>query len=264
MDCFLHFLWASQQISNAREAFVKNKMVGNQDHHLYLMGRVATGDQGAFAELFDLSAPAILGFLVRHLRARAEAEEVLQEVFLQIWEQAGAYRPDGLAPLSWMLMLARHRAIDRLRSEVSRLRRETRYEDHPEIPRCAAPLGTHRIEAGERQKLIASTLRDLPAEQRTCIELAFFQGLTHQDIADRLKAPLGTVKSRIRKGLSEMKKSMAAERGPLEATPTASSKSEPTPRVREPRHPQPFHAAYSFPRHEGTAATALAPMEAMA
>jgi RNA polymerase sigma-70 factor (ECF subfamily) len=243
---------------------MKSKMVGNQDRHLYLMGRVAIGDQGAFAELFDRSAPAVLGFLVRHLRSRAEAEEVLQEVFLQIWEQAGTYRADGLAPLSWMIMLARHRAIDRLRSEVSRIRRETRYEDHPELPRCAAPLGTNRIEEWERQKLIASTLRDLPAEQRTCIELAFFQGLTHQDIADRLKAPLGTVKSRIRKGLSEMKKAMAAERRfPLGTTAAASSKSCPTPRADEPRHPQPYHAAYAFPLHEGMAANALAPMSAM-
>ncbi len=236
---------------------MNNKMVGDQDRYLYLMGRVAMGDQGAFAELFDRSAPIVLGVLVRHLRARAEAEEVLQEVFLQIWEQAGAYRPDGLAPLSWMIMLARHRAIDRLRSEVSRVRRETRYEDHPEIPRCAAPLGTHRIEEWERQKLIASTLRELPAEQRTCIELAFFQGLTHRDIADRLKAPLGTVKSRIRKGLSEMKKAMATERQ-LSLEETATAQSGPVPHAREPRHPLPFHAAYPFPLHEGTASTPLA------
>ena len=176
------------------------------------MGRVAKGDPIAFAELFDCSAPAVLGFLTRHLRARAEAEEVLQEVFLQIWEQAGAYRPEGLAPFSWMIMLARHRAIDRLRSEVSRVRRETRYEDRPEIPRTAAALGTNRIEEKERQRQIASTLRGLPAEQRTCIELAFFKGLTHQDIADRLKAPLGTVKSRIRLAVIHLRRIL--ERNP--------------------------------------------------
>jgi RNA polymerase sigma-70 factor (ECF subfamily) len=237
---------------------VKNNRVGNEDRNLYLMGRVALGDQSAFAELFDRSAPAVLGFLVRHLRGRAEAEEVLQEVFLQIWEQAGAYRSDGLAPLSWMIMLARHRAIDRLRSEVSRIRRETRYEDHPELPRCAAPLGTNRIEEWERQKLIASTLRELPAAQRTCIELAFFKGLTHQDIADRLQAPLGTVKSRIRKGLSEMKKAMAAGRSfPLEATAPAAH-------AEDSRRREHFHAAYPFTRHKATGSIPLATMAPMA
>jgi RNA polymerase sigma factor (sigma-70 family) len=136
---------------------LRNGVVENQSRDLYLMGRVAAGDQGAFAELFDRCAPVVLGFLVRHLRARAEAEEVLQEVFLQIWERAGAYRPGGLSPFSWMIMLARHRAIDRLRSEVSRLRRESLYEDRPAIPRTAAPLGTNRIEEVERQELIEST-----------------------------------------------------------------------------------------------------------
>jgi RNA polymerase sigma-70 factor (ECF subfamily) len=180
------------------------------------MGRVAAGDQQAFAELFDRSAPMVLGFLVRHLRARAAAEEVLQEVFLQIWEHADAYRPGGLSPFSWMIMLARHRAIDRLRSEVSRTRRESLYDENPVTFRTASPLGTNRMEEVERQGLIETALRGLPADQRACIELAFFEGLTHKDIADRLQAPLGTVKSRIRKGLSEMKKAMGPPLFPVD------------------------------------------------
>jgi RNA polymerase sigma-70 factor (ECF subfamily) len=240
------------------------------------MGRVAQGDQGAFAELFDCSAPAVLGFLVRHLRARAEAEEVLQEVFLQIWEQAGSYRADGLAPLSWMIMLARHRAIDRLRSEVSRLRRETRYEDHPETPRTAAPLGTHRIEEKERQRLIASILLRLPTDQRTCIELAFFKGLTHQDIAKRLQAPLGTVKSRIRKGLAEMRKAMVAEpQFQPQGAATAAPSSRPLlfPNLQHLRSAARRNASaseertYAFPLGDASAhgtGTAMAAMAAMA
>jgi RNA polymerase sigma-70 factor (ECF subfamily) len=246
------------------EVQMKNTSVRNLDRNLCLMERVAKRDQTAFAELFDRCSPSVLGFLVRHLRARAEAEEVLQEVFLQIWEQAASYRPDGLAPLSWMIMLARHRAIDRLRSDVSRIRRETRYEDLPATPRTAAPLGTNRIEEQEQQRLIANILRGLPFDQRTCIELAFFKGLTHRDIAIRLKAPLGTVKSRIRKGLSEMKKALAAQEPCSPETPVAADTESgprsrpvllfrPVERRRSSAHDDlASRETYAFPPSEGT------------
>jgi RNA polymerase sigma-70 factor (ECF subfamily) len=175
------------------------------------MGRVSAGDQGAFAELFDRCAPSVLGFLVRFLRDPAKAEEVLQEVFLQIWQQAGAYRPEGISPRSWMIMLARHRAIDMLRSEISRTRREkTLYEDDPSHG-AATPLGAVRIEEIERHEQIETALRGLLPDQRTCLELAFFEGLSHVDIARRLQAPLGTIKSRIRTGLRGMKRALMSE-----------------------------------------------------
>jgi RNA polymerase sigma-70 factor (ECF subfamily) len=209
MDRFLQICMPELgSMEPAREDRLKTVVVEDQARDLYLMGRIAAGDQGAFAEIFDRCGPAVLGFLVRLLRARAEAEEVLQEVFLQIWQQAGAYRPEGLSPTSWMILLARHRAIDRLRSEGSRSRREILYEDDPALFRTATALGTFRMEEVERQGRLETALDHLTPDQRTCIELSFFEGLTHRDIADRLAEPLGTVKSRIRKGLSEMKKAL--------------------------------------------------------
>lgn len=188
---------------------VVGKESREEDRDFYLMGRITVGDRASFAELFDRSAPTVLGFLVRILRSRGEAEEILQEVFLQVWQQAGVYRPSGLAPISWILLLARHRAIDRLRSEVCRNRREELYEEQPARDRAATPLGTARMEERETLQQLEWALQELPKEQRTCIELAFFEGLTHRDIADRLRAPLGTVKSRIRAGLLGMKRALA-------------------------------------------------------
>jgi RNA polymerase sigma-70 factor (ECF subfamily) len=165
-------------------------IVENQAADLYLMGRVSVGDQGAFAELFDRCGPVVLGFLFRFLRNGAKAEEVLQEVFLQIWQQAGAYCPGGIPPRSWMIMLARHRAIDVLRSEVSRGRREKAlYEDAPFSHPATAPLGTVRIEQMESQEQLGTALRSLRSDQCTCIELAFFEGLTHRRSAASARRP---------------------------------------------------------------------------
>ena len=173
-----------------------------------LMRRVATGDQLAFAALFDGCGSIVLGFLVRLLRSRAEGEEVLQEVFLQVWQRAGEYRPEVLAPCSWILMLARHRAIDRLRTQMSRSRREIAYGSGAS---AASPIGTARLEAIEQQRHLLGALDNLPPERRTYLELSFVQGLSHSEIAERLKAPLGTVKSRIRAALFELKRHLAAQ-----------------------------------------------------
>jgi RNA polymerase sigma-70 factor (ECF subfamily) len=184
-------------------------MEPNPHEDSYLMGRVAAGDRDAFARLFDRHSPVVLGFLVRLLGRRSEAEEVLQEVFLQVWRQAERYEPGRSSPRGWILVLARSRALDQLRSREARQRRETELsaesgnrEEHP--------VGTAGLEASERREKVSSALELLPAEQRRCIELAFFEGLTQTQIASRLEAPLGTVKSRIHLGMSKLRQALSS------------------------------------------------------
>jgi RNA polymerase sigma-70 factor (ECF subfamily) len=173
-----------------------------------LMSRVAAGDGGAFARLFDLHAPTVLGLLHRMLGGRGEAEEVLQEVFLQVWTQGSRYDGDRSSPRGWILMLARSRALDRLRRREASRRREE--EVGGESTGAAGPLGTTRLEARERRERIHGALKQLSPEQRHCIELAFFEGLTHTQIAERLEAPLGTVKSRILLGMNKLRQALSA------------------------------------------------------
>lgn len=171
------------------------------------MRRIAGGDGEALSEAFDLHSPVVLGLLVRILGRRSEAEEILQEVFLQIWNQAGRYDPQRATPRGWMLMLARSRALDRLRRRDASQRREERVSEAE--ARWEGPVGTARLEASERRSRIASALGLLTPEQRHCIELAFFEGLTHTQIAERLEAPLGTVKSRILLGMGKLRQMLS-------------------------------------------------------
>ena len=172
------------------------------------MSRVAARDGAAFARLFELHAPVALGLLDRILGGRGEAEEELQEVFLQVWMQAERYDGDRSSPRGWLLMLARSRALDRLRRRDSARRREeaTGEEDGEMVP----AIGTERLERMELRRQVDSALGLLSPEQRRCIELAFFEGLTHTQIADRLEAPLGTVKSRILLGMNKLRQALAS------------------------------------------------------
>ncbi|HKI04248.1 MAG TPA: sigma-70 family RNA polymerase sigma factor [Thermoanaerobaculia bacterium] len=174
---------------------------------LQLMSRVAARDGAAFTRLFELHAPLALGLLGRILGKRNEAEEVLQEVFLQIWMQGDRYDAARSSPRGWILMMARSRALDRIRRRESARRREEAAGE--EAGDAVPPLGTERLEILERQREVTSALGLLSPDQRRCIELAFFEGLTHTQIAERLKAPLGTVKSRILLGMNKLRQTLS-------------------------------------------------------
>jgi RNA polymerase sigma-70 factor (ECF subfamily) len=176
----------------------------------FLVGRISGGDQEAFARFFDLHAAAVLGVALRIVGTRGEAEEVLQEVFLQVWRQADRYEPDRSTPRGWLLLLARSRALDRLRRRDARGRHEQEAGADASFVRLESPLGTERLEAAERRDQVQSALNLLSQEQRRCIELAFFEGLTHTQIAERLAAPLGTVKSRILLGMNKLRQALSA------------------------------------------------------
>jgi RNA polymerase sigma-70 factor (ECF subfamily) len=174
-----------------------------------LMNRVAARDGVAFARLFELHSPVTLGLLDRILGRRGEAEEVLQEAFLQVWMQADRYDEARSTPRGWILMLARSRALDRLRRRDSSRRREEAAGEESAADAAIFPVGTERLESQERQRLVSSALGQLSPDQRRCIELAFFEGLTHTQIAERLAAPLGTVKSRILLGMNKLRQSLS-------------------------------------------------------
>ena len=175
---------------------------------LELMSRVAARDSEAFARLFELHSPVALGLLNRILAARGEAEEVLQEVFLQVWMQSDRYEAGRSTPRGWILMLARSRALDRIRRRDSARRREE-IAGEDSGGEAIPPVGTERLEYVERRRQLDSALHLLSPDQRRCIELAFFEGLTQTQIAERLEAPLGTVKSRILLGMSKLRQALA-------------------------------------------------------
>src|SRR5690349_2111176 len=185
-------------------------MDAREPQEVQLMDRIAGGDGQAFARIFELHSPVTLGLLVRILGRRSEAEEVLQEVFLQVWTQADRYEAGRATPRGWILMLARSRALDRLRRRESARRREEGVAEEEGLQEAVHPVGTARLEAVEQRDQVHSALGSLTPEQRRCIELAFFEGLSHTQIADRLKAPLGTVKSRILLGMNKLRQALSS------------------------------------------------------
>lgn len=174
-----------------------------------LLNRIAAADAGAFAALYDRYAARVLGVLLKLLRNRAEAEDVLQEAFLQIWARAGQYDKTRASPLVWLLLIARSRAMDHLR----RNRRQANAVAEFEFEAEAAPTEdvTSEIELHESAQRAREALARLPEEQRGAINLAFYGGLTHEQIAERQAVPLGTVKTRIRLGMRRLREVFAAQ-----------------------------------------------------
>lgn len=182
-----------------------------------LMAAIAEEDAAAFAELYERHSGVVLATCIRILRDRPEAEDVLEEIFWEVWKRRDRYDATRAAPLSYLLTLSRSRALDRLRF---RRRREgvwlTFQEAGPigEMPSAAGP-GTDPFDdalALQRRARIDRALEELPESHRRAVELNFFEGLSHREIAEQLGDPLGTVKTRIRQGLLALRKTLRALR----------------------------------------------------
>src|SRR5262245_7692403 len=153
------------------------------------LARVARGDQMAFAELYDRHSRLVFSLALRILRERADAEDVVQEVFAQVWAQAGRYDPARGAVAAWMLMLARSRAIDRLRARRARPESAVEPSTAESLPDSAATQDLELLSAEQVERL-QRALKDLPDSQRAALELAYYEGLTHTEVAARLAEPL--------------------------------------------------------------------------
>lgn len=173
-----------------------------------LIRQMAEGDQSALAALYDGTSRLIYGLALRILGDPAMAEEVTIEVYMQAWRQAVSYDPGRGTPLAWLLTLARSRAIDRLRSRAEARRREILLEAAMVIPASTVDP-EEASEAAERRRLVQTALTTLTPEQREVIELAYFSGLSHSEIAARFGQPLGTVKTRIRLGMMRLRELLA-------------------------------------------------------
>jgi RNA polymerase sigma-70 factor (ECF subfamily) len=175
-----------------------------------LIARIAGGDREAFSRFYDAFAGIVFGLIRRVLRDPGASEEVLQEVFWQVWREASRYDAGRGTPEAWLLMRAKSRAIDRLRSVRRRDRTFVTPVDESSA-RAAAP-GLDRPGATmEDRDVVERALDRLPAAQREVIRMAFFEGLTQSEIASRLVEPLGTVKTRARLGLERLRSVLRGE-----------------------------------------------------
>lgn len=178
-----------------------------------LLHGVRTRDTRALEQLYRLHGPTVHGLAVRIVQDRAEAEEITQDVFTYVWQEIHRYDPARGSLAAWLVTLARSRAIDRVRARESRERRVAGLA-HESAARGPAPVASDPLQnvvQAERGGRVRRALEELAPEQRQAIEIAYFEGLSHSQIAARLGLPLGTVKTRIRQGMIRMRAALGEE-----------------------------------------------------
>lgn len=176
------------------------------DHVADLLTRIANGDRAAFARLYDMLASRVFGLILRVLVDRSQSEEVLQEVFLEVWQSADRFAPNRGQGRGWVLTIAHRRAVDRVRSSQASADRDVRigFRDLDVAHDGVAEQAELRIEGLRVAKAVAA----LPEVQREAITLAYFGGYSQSEIAALVGAPLGTIKTRMRDGLSRLRTEM--------------------------------------------------------
>jgi RNA polymerase sigma-70 factor (ECF subfamily) len=173
-----------------------------------LICAIAAGEQTALAQLYDRTAFLVYGLALRVLGNPEDAEEVTLDVYSQVWRSARGFEESRGSATSWLVMIARSRAIDRLRRRMDQRQREGTMEDLGNAPDSAA-TPDQASERNQRRALVQAALGQLPDEQRELIELAFFLGCSHSEIAGRTGIPLGTVKTRLRLGMIKLREQLA-------------------------------------------------------
>ena len=175
------------------------------------MQRVARGDKQAFADLYDRFSSPLYATAVRIVRDPAEAQDIVHDVFITVWDKAGAFETERGTAFSWVVTLVRNRAIDRVRSR--RRRAELLAESVPaDLGYQENPPGSSGSEAAttsDEARVVRAAVATLPLDQRHALEMAFFGGFTQEQIAEKLSEPLGTIKARIRRGLIKLRDSLA-------------------------------------------------------
>jgi len=168
-----------------------------------LIARIVVRDAAAVGELYDRHSRLLFGLILKIIKDRGEAEEMLQEVFMQVWTRADTYDVRLGAPIAWLVRIARNRAIDRLRANSVRART---IEATPLPPPVETPEA--RAATTEQGRAVVRALEALPPDQRQLIECAYFSGLTQSELAERFGLPLGTVKTRVRTGMMALRRDL--------------------------------------------------------
>ncbi len=190
-------------------AMIAQAPTRNEDDRRLLV-RVKNGDQAAFAELYDRYSPLVFSLVVRIVKETAEAEDVLQEIFFTIWNKATLFNEEKGSVYTWIVTIARRKAIDRLRSKELVNRGERMDEELvgaiPDAAYMANPLNA--AIGTEYEAMLRSAMALLSNQQRTVIELSYYEGYTQEQISKRLNVPLGTVKTRMRQGLMKLRENL--------------------------------------------------------
>lgn len=172
-----------------------------------LLAQVAAGEVRAFEQLYDQHSPLLYGLLLRMLGSAEDAQEVLQETFVQIWNRAAQYDASRGSELAWLISITRSRGIDRLRSR--RVRAEREQEAAVEISKSASVVDSRGafddVLDAERGLAVRQALSELPESQRKALELSYFEGLSQTEIAAKLNEPLGTIKTRMQLGMKKLR-----------------------------------------------------------
>jgi RNA polymerase sigma-70 factor (ECF subfamily) len=188
----------------------KAKRVASEQDWVALVHRIADADQMALHALYERAHHLVFTLAMRLTGSRESAEEVTLDVFYDVWRRAGRYDPANGTVLGWVMNQARSRAIDRLRFEQRKKRVDP---GTGELPQEQGRDSLEAVQAKQQCEAVRAALTVLSAEERSAIEAAYFSGLTYAEVAARLDAPLGTVKTRIRSGLQKLRRALAAKAG---------------------------------------------------
>ncbi len=175
-----------------------------------LVERIAGGDPEALSELYDRFSGMLLGLATKVLGDRSDAEEVLQEVFVQVWKQAERYQRQRSSVSTWLVLITRSRSIDRLRSRKVKLRTATEAQRENPNPHTS-PEGLGNVLMEERRKRLREELANLPPEQREVLEMAYYRGMTQREVAESTGTPLGTVKTRTLLAMRKLRGALETE-----------------------------------------------------
>lgn len=188
---------------------------GARDDDSGLVREVAQGSAEALGVLYDRYASIVFGLARRMLKRDEDAEEIVQDVFAQIWRQAGRYQADRATVAGWLVMLTRTRAIDRLRARTARPDQGQAVSPDAVPPMMSAwPSPESSAVTAEDARVVRGALDELPDGQRSLVELAYYEGLTHSEIAERTGIALGTVKTRLRTAMFALRAALGAARTP--------------------------------------------------
>ncbi len=170
--------------------------------------RIASGDRAALRMVYENTSAKLFGVCVRILNDRSEAEDLLQDVYVTVWRKAASFDPGRASPITWLVSIARNRAIDKLRSRTGQ--RKTEPIEAADAVSDPAPAAVERIEMAQQYQRLARCLEELEVRQAMAIRAAFLDGATYEELAARMSVPLGTMKSWIRRGLLKLRACLEA------------------------------------------------------